>query len=407
MYIYDRTLSGPQSRRKEQPVTSQPALRNTYDLDRGISGLGGRGGSRGSYVWEDEGFGQLPVIGPFADQAYGPQMISDANRTKDLTDAIAAVKRTLSLKDRQRLDRVAFAIAKLGTGENPVKYAGVKENAMFFSASLLKVTLLYASFELVSRVNKLATSFPGGSPTNFFDNVKKAFGTSIASAIPWIPNGERRKVKFREALTPTLGGSGVYTVKLSTQHRADLERIFADQLKDDWAIACMHRLGYSYVNGALAAAGFLDAKFKNGIWYANDLGGGWKQFHVPVVTKGKSSAAMTALAMANLLTAMHRGTLIDQTSSREMMGIMSHGGSWLQKAANAGSLSFTSTGAKVGHHPSSDAKVSSVKSEGIFLDHNGNPFVAVWQNYPDASPNDDRDVINVYRVIDEVVKKWP
>jgi len=164
----------------------------------------------------------------------------------------------------------------------------------------------------------------------------------------------------------------------------------------------MHRLGYSYVNGALAAAGFFDPKSKKGIWYANDLGGGWKQFHVPVATNGKSSVAMTALAMAELLTAMHLGTLIDQTSSQEMMGIMSRGGSWVDKADNPRSLSFTSNGAKVGQHPSADAKVSSVKSKGAFLDRNGVCFVAVWQNYPDAWP-----VMNVYRVIDEVVKKWP
>jgi len=218
----------------------------------------------------------------------------------------------------------------------------------------------------------------------------------------------QKKMKINEILmiTPT-SDSGVLSFDLKKQHRADLNAIFADQLQDWAARACMHRLGYSYVNGALAAAGFLDLGAKNGIWYANDLGGGWPQFHVPVATRGKSSAAMTALAMANLLTAMHRGTLIDQTSSREMMRIMSQGGSWVSKAAYARSLSFTSTGAKVGHHPSADAKVSSVKSEGAFLKHNSVPFVAVWQNYPDASPDVISDVINVYRVIDEVMKKWP
>jgi hypothetical protein len=51
--------------------------------------------------------------------------------------------------------------------------------------------------------------------------------------------------------------------------------------------------------------------------------------------------------------------------------------------------------------------VSSVKSEGAFLDRRGVPFVAVWQNYPDARPDVVSDVINVYRVINEVVKKWP
>jgi peptidoglycan hydrolase-like protein with peptidoglycan-binding domain len=345
-----------------------------------------------------EGEQNLSVIGPFANQAYGPQMILDADRTKDLTDAIRAVKRTLSLKDQQRLEKVAFAIAKLGTGENPVKYAGVKENGMFFSASLLKVTLLYASFELRFRLNKLA-------PNIVWD--WKPFFASVASATPSIPDGAWKKMKIDEILRITAtSDSGVLRFDLTKQHRADLNAIFANQNQDWAAQACMHRLGYSYVNGALAAAGF-DPKTKEGIWYANDLGGGWPQFLVPVATNGKSSVAMTALGMAELLTAMHRGTLIDQTSSQEMMGIMSKGASWVSKAANARSLSFTTTGAKVGHHSSRDAKVSSVKSEGAFLDRNRVPFVAVWQNYPDASPDASRDVINIYRVIDDVLKKWP
>ena len=404
MYIYDRNVSSVPPHPKSQPMVPRPVQDHPYYPVHGAGGLLRRGGNSGSYV-ESERLGKSQEIGPFASHAYGPRMIFDAQRTKDLTDAIRAVKTTLSPKNQQRLEKVAFVIAKLGTGEDPVRFAGVKMNDMYFSASLLKVTLLYASFELMSRVNELGPRFlPGGSPEAFLDNVRLAFGPSITSAVPSIPAGEWRNVKFGATLVPKRRGSGVYTVELDT---TDLKDIFADQNQDRAARACMRRLGYSYVNGALAAAGLFDPKAKKGIWYANDLGGGWPQFYVPVATGGKSSAAMTALAMAKLLTAMHRGTLIDQKSSREMMSIMSTGGSWLAKAASAASLSFTSSGAKVGHYASADAKVSKVKSEGVFLDRNGIPFVAVWQNYPDLNPDVVSDVINVYRVIDEVVKKWP
>ena len=59
MYIYDRKLSGSQSRSKEQSTTSQPVQRNIYHPDRTISGSSGRGGSSSSYVWANEGLGQL------------------------------------------------------------------------------------------------------------------------------------------------------------------------------------------------------------------------------------------------------------------------------------------------------------------------------------------------------------
>ncbi len=61
MYIYDRKLSGPQSRPTEQLITSRPAQYSSYYFDRGISGFGKRGESRGSYVWTDDGLGEICV----------------------------------------------------------------------------------------------------------------------------------------------------------------------------------------------------------------------------------------------------------------------------------------------------------------------------------------------------------
>jgi len=360
------------------------------------------------YEWlatEDQG-PRPDIATPFADKIYGPQLVRDDDRSNDLIQAIAGVKKTLSAKDRDRLDKVAFTIIKLGTGLDPVPYAGEKEEQMYFSASLLKLTLIFASFEMVARVNKLATHLlPGGKPEEFFRNLQLAFGDDIAVAIPWIPEGKWKTVKFDQVLTATRGMSGVYKVKLNETHRKHLETIVINQMQDWAARNCMHRLGYSYVNGALAAGGFLYDSTK-GIWYGTDLGGGWEQVHVPVDTGGTSSAAMTTYEMARLLTAMHTGTLVDEQSSQEMMKIISRGGSWLSMTTNPKSVSFTAAGAKVGHHPSADAKVSSVKSEGVFLNRNGVPFVAVWQNYPDNKPDVVSDVIHVYRVIDEVLKKW-
>jgi hypothetical protein len=139
----------------------------------------------------------------------------------------------------------------------------------------------------------------------------------------------------------------------------------------------------------------------------NDLGGGWPQFFVPVQTGGKSSVTATAVDVANILTAMHRGTLIDSSLSREMMTIFSRGGSWLQRVPGSVGLGITSQGAKVGHASSADARVPTVKSEAAFLDRGGTLFAVVWHNYPDASPDDQRDVSIVYRVIDEVTRLWP
>jgi hypothetical protein len=350
------------------------------------------------------GAGQLQTasIEPFTDRPYGQQMIFDQARSKDLTDAIAAVKATLSQQDKQRLDRVSFAIAKLGTGNNPVEYAGVKENDMFTAGSLLKISLLYTSFELPSRLNKLA-------PTVAWN--WEPFYSSVMSAVPSIPDGKEKKMKVNEVVRITgTSDTGVLSFDLSQQHLSDLERIFMDQNQNDSPRTVIHRLGYAWINGALAAAGLLDLNTRKGIWYATDIGGGWSKFFADVATNGKSSSATTALAMANLLTAMHRGTLIDAASSSKMMNIMANGGSWLSvlDPSIQSTFSFVSKGAKVGIDDGSNANSGIVKSEGLFLEHDGEMFVAVWLNSPGANGADiRRDIPVIYKVIDEVVKKWP
>src|SRR5262249_8830229 len=150
--------------------------------------------------------------------------------SKDLTDAISAVKSGLSPGDQQRLDKTAFCIAKLGTANDPVKYAGVKENDMLFSGSLLKIAALYASFELCACLNKLA-------PTVAWD--WKPFFAAVRSAIPRIPEHEsdgkmpskEREMKVDDVLRITnTTDAGVLTFDLKPEHRADLEDIFIKQL---------------------------------------------------------------------------------------------------------------------------------------------------------------------------------
>jgi hypothetical protein len=356
---------------------------------------------------------QAPAAGgPFAPQAYGPQMIKDPQRTQDLRNAIAAVKATLSAADQGRLDQVAFAIAKLGTGNNPVEFAGLHENEMFFTASLAKIALLPASFELLFRVQQQGVSSPAADPKAFLADVHKSFDSTIRGAISWLPPGDWRETRIEQVVTATKNASGGFDVAMNAVHRRELEGIFSDPNNNLHLRSCMRRLGYSYVNGATAAGGFLGtdpllSTFKKGLWMANDLGGGWPQFFVPVQTGGKSSVAATAIDVANILTAMHRGTLIDPSLSTEMMNIFSTGASWLMRVPASVGLSLTNRGAKVGHASSDDAHSPTVKSEAAFLERGGSLFAAVWHNFPDAHPEDQRDVSIVYRVIDEVARLWP
>jgi len=351
------------------------------------------------------------AISPFSEKLYPTGMDPAAAHNARLSAALQTVRGTLAPANRTRLDKAAIFVCKLVPRPAVLEYAGVRELDMFFSASLLKVSLLYASFELVARVNKVAPLLTAGSAPEFFAKVKQTFDGKIAGAVPDITPGAWRKTKFDAALTATASVAGVFSVRMSDLHRRDLESIFFDQLQNAGARDCIHRLGFSYINGALAAAGFFGPVTQLGIWLATDFisdnppgPDNWPSFYVPVSTGGKSSAAMTALSMAHLLSLIFREELIDAAGSRDMRAIFARGAAWLSTLPNQGAFSFVATGAKVGHESSDTAKVGKVMSEAAFLRRktDGAEFVAVWQNVPDplgAEP--------IYRVIDEVVRTWP
>jgi hypothetical protein len=375
--------------------TGQLAARLAFGLDADVADAGG--GADASSV------------SPFSTVSYAAEMSPSGTQNTRLATAMQTVRATLSNDNKTRLDNVSIIVVKL-TPSGTMDYAGVRETSMYFSGSLLKVSLLYTSFELVARVNALAPGITANSVSDFFAKVAQEFDAKIASAVPSITAGPWRKVQFDKALTATPGAAGKYSVKMSQRHDQDLRSIFSNQLQNDGARECMHRLGFSYVNGALAAAGFLGLAAPNGIWMATDYikdvppdPGNWRSFEVPVVT-GTSSAAMTTLMMANLLNQIHRRKLIDAATSQTMRDIYATAGAWLSTLANPNAFSFTAEGAKVGHSDSASANVGMVMSEALFIKRksDSSPFVAVWQNVPDplgAQP--------IYQVIDELVKNWP
>jgi hypothetical protein len=392
---FNRALWGPLGMPAGE--LAQDTMSMVSDLSEEAGAGGGAGGTGTS-------------VSPFSRKLYPTQLNPSAAQNARLATALQSVRGTLSADNKTRLDNAPIFVAKL-TASGDMDYAGVKENDMYFTASLIKVALLYTSFELVARVNALAPLVTAGSEKDFLIKVNQDFEPKIANAVPQVTPGPWRKTSFDTALAATADASGVFRVTMSARHDQDLRSIFSNQRQNVGAQECMRRLGFSYVNGALDAAGFLGLVTETGIWMATDYisddppgPNNWRSFNVPVVTNGTSSAAITLLSMANLLCRMHREELIDKPSSQAMRDIYRTGGAWLSGLPNRGTFSFTATGAKVGHSASKSAKVGSVMSEAAFLErrNDGAPFIALWQNVPDelgAEP--------IYRVIDEIVKNWP
>jgi hypothetical protein len=357
----------------------------------------------------------LAALGPFTEEAYLPHVRQSPERTQDLSDALAAVSASLPDQDKTRLGKVAFAVIKVSDATDPLDFAGHLATDMFFAGSLLKASLLPASFQLVAEINKMRWLLRAPSEAGFFAGLGRAFDAKIAAAVPTISPGFWRRVSYRKMLKATPEGADTYTVALSDEQQADLTRMFAEQDDNAPATRSIRRLGFSYLNGALAAGKFLDLRTANGIWLATDFVKDSKpsppafpSFKIPVTSGGKTSAGTSCIAMARMLASMAQGNLVDSASAKEMMKIFSLGGAWLHATTGAGaSMSYTITGAKVGHAASADAHVGSVKSEAAFIKRKSDDalFAATWVNLPDGAGTD--DALPVYKVIDEVVKKWP
>jgi len=349
---------------------------------------------------------------PFATVPYALELRASDPQNTRLTAALAAVRGTLDAAKADMLDKAAIIVAKL-TPNGPMDYAGVNEGNMYFSASLLKSVMLYASFELVAQVNALAPTITAPTARAFFDAVEREFSNTIEHSVRRIRPGAWRKTAFREALTATSVGTNQWRVRMSDVHERELREIFEKQFQNITPRNTMHRLGYCFVNRALETAGFLDTDTDIGLWMATDYGN-WSDFNVPVFTRsrgrnprnGSSSAAMTALQMASLWTHIHRRQLVDAAASQKMFEITERGGAWFStmSVAEKAAFSFTDLGAKVGHSGSGSAFVGSVQSEAAFLDRTSDHahFIAVWQNVPD-----ELDSKAIYRVLDPMIRDWP
>jgi hypothetical protein len=349
---------------------------------------------------------------PFATVPYALELRKSAAQNTRLTAALAAARTPLDAAQADMLDKAAIIVARI-TPSGPMDYAGVNEDKMYFSASLLKSVLLYASFELVAQVNALAPTINAPTARKFFDAVEREFNTTIERSVRRIKPGAWRSTSFRQALTAQNVGANQWRVVMSEVHNRELREIFVNQRQNITPRNTMQRLGYSFVNRALETAGFLDTDTDTGLWMATDYGA-WSDFNVPVVTMskgrnpkpGSSSAAMTAIAMASLWSHIQRGQLIDAAASQAMVGVIQRGGTWFSTfdAGVQATFSFTGAGAKVGHSASGSAHVGSVQSEAAFLKRTSDNamFIAVWQNVPDELGS-----LPIYRALDPLIRDWP
>jgi len=236
---------------------------------------------------------------------------------------------------------IPFTIAEVTTGTGSFASAHFRGDEVDFIASEVKVAALYAAYELRSTVRRFAHAIGATSETRLFERLESQIDPWLLTQVPAIRDGKqvndttvvprlenKHRVPRYPAVFTATTVSGKLDIDFTTAYKTALRQMIIPSSNSD-AGTCIHGIGYSYLNGALAAAGFLTLSAAErlsettGVWLAADFMGVYPKVRgVDSVNDGPSGQAGTTKQMARILALIKTGALVDGSSSAEMATIL-------------------------------------------------------------------------------------
>ena len=322
----------------------------------------------------------------------------DPGRNLSMQTALDDFMNNLSGSDLAALERVALTVVEVTSATPPHAWAGHRHNEVHFSASLLKVAVMYAVQDLLSASKQQINEQQPQSAGDFFASLVTDFNPVIKTATPGIIKNDPRITdvhilpSYQQILDPQLDASGVpVDVGFTASYLQSMTDMIAAS-SDSAAAQCIHGLGYGLLNARIADDGFFDSANQRGIWLAGDYVGQWPAIRIPVVNDGKSAQATTAVDMARLYTLMSDEILVTVDDSDAMLALLAQAGSWFHFTSPAvwpsGGIDVTRSKVGVGPlAPNAAGIVEQVVSEGITVHDSAHErdFVVVWQNLKGAT----------------------
>jgi hypothetical protein len=261
--------------------------------------------------------------------AVSPVLAADNKLQAALDGAITAVE------TRRRLTPGSFpiplAMAEL-TDSRPFPFAGHREDEMDVIASEAKVAVMFAAYALRDVARRLATARGITTPADLFTALATDVTPLVRNAVPRIASSSditdaHRDGSYSAALEAVANPAGPVTVSFRPDFRQAIEQMIVPS-SDSAAGACVHAVGYAYLNAVLAGCGLFDATNDRGLWVGTDYHGGdppftptrWPSVRVPVVNDDPSGPAGTARKMVELVSLIAARLIIDPASCDEMLG---------------------------------------------------------------------------------------
>jgi hypothetical protein len=311
--------------------------------------------------------------------------------------------------------QVPVSIFARGAAGSSDHYAGIHDNQVHFSASLMKAAAMYAAFKLRTEARKLASEREFPNATAFFAALRQQFHST--DAVPEIITaGVGLEPRYADILTASdfgvIGEPSVdfvpgffravaedralwddfLTIRAAQHLGTDSDGTPRENAVSLAAFArishmyrmirpsnnvsageCIRRLGYAYINVKMMEGHFYNPTHREGIWLAADFVGG-RRVEIPSKNDDGSAQATTSRQMARLFSLIYWGDLGDSDNNEEMKGLLSDA----QLGPDTAFLSRPSPltarvdfeGVKVGFanlKPNTTPKGPNVFSEGLLL----------------------------------------
>jgi hypothetical protein len=295
---------------------------------------------------------------------------------------------------------IPFTIAEVTSGTPPFPMAGYHDSEVDYIASEAKVAVMYAAFELRAMVRRFAAANPKISSTQILSQVAAVQNGLFLRAVPQLNAAKNiTDVNRQPSYANVLAVSAAGVIDFTSTYSTALQQMIVPSSDSD-AATCIHGLGYSYLNGALSAGGFITANSagSTGLWVAGDylFGKGWHYVRgVTSANDGPAAYAGTTQQMARMVALISTGALVDADSSNQMEALLSQAAQGVDSPwASRGTpgipvanfvLNKLGLGPQGRGHqgpPQFRSEVSLIKDAAAA----GHSYVVAWQNVLDPGP---------------------
>ena len=292
---------------------------------------------------------------------------------------------------------IPFSIAEITDPNGPYPYAGYRDDETDYIASEAKVAVMYSAYALRDMVRRFAAATSPKSAKELFDNLKAQMSPTIRSSVARIASASgltdvHRLPKYDTVFKVTPNAGGGVDIDFSSTYDGNLERMIVPSSNSD-AGACIHGLGYSYLNGALAAGGFFvdSAASPRGLWVAGDYSNGsnWPYVRIPAVNDVDTAQGGNTRQMVRLVALVGANRILTSADATEMAKRLADAAAgvagmawdqpWIDRPGilKAGCITHN----KLGLGPLKNG--NDVRSEVSILDSplkSGRRYVVSWQN---------------------------